>query len=189
MLTKEELKEMMEQNSLLSEETKQNITELMSGYIDGLITKSIGTGETTVSFSVHSLFSFTSKTFFSNVKSEDLKKIVSKQLLDVCFNEVLKAYSDEGYKISYSLRNSLRSMNAPIFTIDFTHFFEETNLDEEETNLDEEETSSLKENLSTPNNVLQVTEEEFNALNDAFQKSGLTPEALAGIISNLMQKK
>lgn len=182
MLTKEQLREMMEQNSLLSEETKQNITELMSGYIDGLITKSIGTGGTTVSFSVHSLFSYTSKTFFSNVKSEDLKKIVAKQLLDVCFNEVLKAYSDEGYKISYSLRNPLRSMEAPIFTIDFTHFFEETNLDEEET-------SSLKENLSTPTNVLQVTEEEFNALNDAFQKSGLTPEALAGIISNLMQKK
>lgn len=150
MLTKEQLREMMEQNSLLSEETKQNITELMSGYIDGLITKSIGTGGTTVSFSVHSLFSYTSKTFFSNVKSEDLKKIVAKQLLDVCFNEVLKAYSDEGYKISYSLRNPLRS---------------------------------------TPTNVLQVTEEEFNALNDAFQKSGLTPEALAGIISNLMQKK
>lgn len=181
MLTKEQLREMVEQNSLLSEETKQNITELMSGYIDGLITKSIGTGETTVSFSVHSLFSYTSKTFFSNVKSEDLKKIVSKQLLDVCFNEVLKAYSDEGYKISYSLRNPLRSMEAPIFTIDFTHFFEETNLDEE--------TSSLEENISIPTNVLQVTKEEFDALNDAFQKSGLTPEALAKIMSDLMQKK
>ena len=181
MLTKEQLREMMEQNSLLSEETKQNITELMSGYIDGLITKSIGTGETTVSFSVHSFFSYTSKTFFSNVKSEDLKKIVSKQLLDVCFNEVLKAYSDEGYKISYSLRNPLRSMESPIFTIDFTHFFEETNLDEE--------TSSLEENISIPTNVLQVTKEEFDALNDAFQKSGLTPEALAKIMSDLMQKK
>lgn len=183
MLTKEQLREMMEQNSLLSEETKQNITELMSGYIDGLITKSISTGETTVSFSVHSLFSFTSKTFFSNVKSEDSKKFVSKQLLDVCLNEVLRAYSDEGYKITYSLRNQLRSMNAAIFTIDFTHFFEKTGLDEE--------TSSLKENFSfsTPTNVLQVSEEEFDALNDAFQKSGLTPEALAGIISNLMQKK
>ena len=181
MLTKEQLREMMEQNSLLSEETKQNITELMSGYIDGLITKSISTGETTVSFSVHSLFSFTSKTFFSNLKSEDSKKFVSEQLLDVCLNEVLRDYSDEGYKITYSLRNQLRSMNAAIFTIDFTHFFKKTGLDEE--------TSSLKENFSTPTNVLQVTEEEFNALNDAFQKSGLTPEALAGIISNLMQKK
>lgn len=181
MLTKEQLREMMEQNSLFSEETKQNITELMSGYIDGLIEKSISTGGTTVSFSVHSLFSFTSKTFFSNVKSEDLKKFVSKQLLDVCLNEVLEAYSDEGYKITYSLRNQLRSMNAAIFTIDFTHFFEETNLDEE--------TSSLKENFSTPTNVLQVTEEEFDVLNDAFRKSGLTPEALAEIISKLMQKK